>query len=71
MRNNLKPFTIISHLKRLVAYVTLIGRRGSDKITGFTWHHHQDMGRMQLIPQSVHDVTGHVGGMKMWTFESK
>ncbi len=45
--------------------------RGLEKITGFTWHHHQDIGRMQLIPQTTHTSTGHVGGMKMWKFKEK
>ncbi|MFU2080960.1 MULTISPECIES: HNH endonuclease [Avibacterium] len=31
-------------------------------IDGFTWHHHQDTGRMQLIPERIHQETGHIGG---------
>ena len=30
----------------------------------FTWHHHQDVGRMQLVPTDVHSKTGHTGGVK-------
>ncbi|AGE64234.1 HNH endonuclease [Bacillus subtilis] len=29
---------------------------------GYTWHHHQDPGRMQLVDQKVHRKTGHTGG---------
>ena len=36
--------------------------RGSSKIPGYTWHHHQDYGRMQLVPAAIHNAVGHVGG---------
>ena len=29
---------------------------------GYTWHHHQDSGRMQLVRTSKHRATGHTGG---------
>lgn len=35
---------------------------GDAKIPGYTWHHHQDTGRMQLVPEWDHSKTGHVGG---------
>ena len=38
---------------------------GKSKIPGYTWHHHQDTGRMQLVPTDVHKKTGHIGGEKM------
>ena len=41
-------------------------RSGQTKIPGFTWHHHQDTGRMQLIPTEIHRAVRHVGGMEMW-----
>ncbi len=33
-----------------------------------TWHHHQDTGRIQLVPSDVHDrfSGGHTGGMRIW-----
>jgi hypothetical protein len=34
--------------------------------TGFTWHHHQDVGRMQLVPTEVHQGIPHTGGMSIW-----
>jgi hypothetical protein len=39
---------------------------GKDKIPGFTWHHHQHVGRMQLVPEIAHGETGHMGGMDTW-----
>ncbi|WP_430624869.1 HNH endonuclease [Pseudomonas viridiflava] len=24
---------------------------------GYTWHHHQDSGRMQLVPELIHKKT--------------
>ncbi|WP_155893919.1 HNH endonuclease [Cystobacter fuscus] len=34
---------------------------------GHTWHHHQDVGRMQLITDSAHDLAmPHTGGMAIW-----
>ena len=38
---------------------------GEAIIPEFTWHHHQDVGRMQLVPKGIHSQTGHVGGMNM------
>jgi hypothetical protein len=39
---------------------------GKPKIPDWTWHHHQDVGRMQLIPTVIHKQTGHVGGFELW-----
>jgi hypothetical protein len=34
---------------------------------GYTWHHHQDQGRMQLVPTSEHEAAvPHTGGMSIW-----
>jgi hypothetical protein len=38
---------------------------GSARIDGYTWHHHQDSGRMQLVPRDIHRTTGHIGGEGM------
>ena len=35
---------------------------GRANIPDLTWHHHQDTGRMQLVPRTVHRRTGHIGG---------
>jgi hypothetical protein len=36
------------------------------KIESFSWHHHQELGRMQLLPEKAHKKTGHIGGMEKW-----
>lgn len=33
---------------------------------GYTWHHHPDKGRMQLIDRQVHAEFKHVGGKAIW-----
>ncbi|MDX2248301.1 MAG: HNH endonuclease [Bacteroidia bacterium] len=33
---------------------------------GYTWHHHHDYGRMQLVEDEVHSKTGHTGGFSLW-----
>ena len=35
---------------------------------GFTWHHHQDFGRMQLVESNIHSRTAHTGGFSLWEF---
>jgi hypothetical protein len=39
---------------------------GDVKIPGLTWHHHQEFGRMLLIPSDLHQAVGHSGGFKLW-----
>ena len=39
---------------------------GKPNIDKLTWHHHQDIGRLQLVDREYHSLTGHVGGFKMW-----
>ena len=39
--------------------------KGKSKIPDYTWHHHQDTGRMQLVPEWEHSKTGHIGGTVM------
>ena len=34
---------------------------------GWVWHHHEDMGRMQLVSQEAHQKCGHTGGAKIWS----
>ena len=33
---------------------------------GYTWHHHEQPGQIQLVESSVHDQTGHTGGRHIW-----
>jgi hypothetical protein len=30
--------------------------------SGYTWHHHQEQGRLQLVDRKAHAKTGHTGG---------
>ncbi|WP_242434913.1 HNH endonuclease, partial [Bacillus cereus] len=36
----------------------------------YTWHHHQDAGRMQLVDYQIHHDTGHTGGNRIWGKDS-
>lgn len=33
---------------------------------GYTWHHHQDTGVMELVDAKIHKETGHSGGFSLW-----
>lgn len=33
---------------------------------GYTWHHHEDTGKMQLVDSKTHNQTGHTGGKAIW-----
>ena len=34
---------------------------------GYIWHHHQDVGRMQLVQEEAHILSRpHTGGMAIW-----
>ena len=35
-------------------------------VYGFSWHHHEKIGRMQLVPNGVHDKARHTGGYSIW-----
>ncbi|MCY7835224.1 T7SS effector LXG polymorphic toxin [Bacillus haynesii] len=36
------------------------------KPEGYTWHHHQKDGIMQLVDSDIHGKTGHTGGRNIW-----
>ncbi|GGE15956.1 hypothetical protein GCM10011571_16960 [Marinithermofilum abyssi] len=38
---------------------------GEDPV-GYTWHHHQDRGKMLLVKSRVHGYVKHVGGREIW-----
>ena len=40
--------------------------RNGDTPEGYTWHHHEEPGRMQLVDSEVHRQTSHVGGRSLW-----
>jgi hypothetical protein len=37
--------------------------RSNPRPEGYTWHHHQDSGYMQLVPTDLHDWIKHTGGV--------
>lgn len=37
-----------------------------DTPDGYTWHHHQEPGKMQLVDEKIHATTGHTGGHSIW-----
>ncbi|QOG47649.1 HNH endonuclease [Neisseria gonorrhoeae] len=39
--------------------------KGESKIPDYTWHHHQDTGRMQFVNECLHHDTYHIGGTAM------
>ena len=40
--------------------------RNGDKPEGYTWHHHEDQGCMQLVDSEIHAKTPHTGGRSIW-----
>ena len=40
--------------------------RNGDKPEGYTWHHYEDQGRMQLVDSEIHAKTPHTGGRSIW-----
>lgn len=37
-----------------------------DKPEGFTWHHNEVKGRMELVEIEIHQATAHTGGKSIW-----
>ena len=33
---------------------------------GYTWHHNEEVGKMQLVDYDVHEQTRHTGGRSIW-----
>ncbi|RMF57813.1 MAG: HNH endonuclease [Calditrichaeota bacterium] len=40
--------------------------KNGDKPEGFTWHHNEVKGRMELVKTDIHLRTGHTGGREIW-----
>lgn len=36
------------------------------KPKGFTWHHSEETGKLQLVDSKIHASTGHTGGQNIW-----
>jgi hypothetical protein len=37
-----------------------------DTPDGYTWHHSEEIGKMQLVDSDIHAQTGHTGGKSIW-----
>jgi tetratricopeptide (TPR) repeat protein len=37
-----------------------------DRIDGFTWHHNEDEGILELVERGIHGDTSHIGGRNIW-----
>lgn len=40
--------------------------KGYPRIDGYTWHHTENPGEMQLVDSDIHDKTKHTGGRFIW-----
>ena len=38
---------------------------------GYTWHHSEEPGKLQLVDKEIHKRTGHTGGRAIWGGGSK
>lgn len=41
-------------------------KNGEPYIKGYTWHHSEVPGKMQLVKSDLHNNTGHTGGCHLW-----
>ena len=40
--------------------------KNGDTPDGYTWHHNEECGKMQLVESDIHAQTGHTGGRSIW-----
>jgi len=40
--------------------------KNGDTPDGYTWHHNEEKGKMQLVDSQTHAQTGHTGGKSIW-----
>jgi hypothetical protein len=40
--------------------------KNGDTSDGYTWHHSEETGKMQLVDSETHAKTGHTGGRAIW-----
>ena len=45
-------------------------RRGAPRIDGYSWHHNQRQGILQLVDRDIHNKTAHTGGRITWGSKS-
>lgn len=39
---------------------------GEEKISGYTWHHNEELGKMELVKTEEHQKSSHTGGQSIW-----
>ena len=39
---------------------------GAPRISGWTWHHAEECGKMQLVQTKIHECSRHTGGKSIW-----
>lgn len=75
--NGFPDFSNYIHPTSGVVFIRLTGKRRSDyalanavrmfpKPKGYTWHHHEVMGIMELVRTDAHRAFGHSGGVFFW-----
>ena len=57
-------------LKRKFSEEELEKLKKAETPDGYTWHHNEEEGLMQLVDRSIHEKTGHTGGRKFWGNDS-
>jgi hypothetical protein len=40
--------------------------RNGDTPSGYSWHHNEEPGKLQLVDMSIHSMTRHIGGRAIW-----
>ena len=40
--------------------------QNGDTPDGYVWHHHEELGKMQLVDSDIHMHAGHTGGKSIW-----
>lgn len=55
------PNCLLNLQKKKLNYLKMV-----KNLRTYTWHHHQDTGRMQLVDAFLHEKTGHTGGYNIW-----
>ena len=41
-------------------------KNGEPRISGLTWHHNEEPGKMQLVDADTHNICRHTGGKSIW-----
>ena len=53
-------------IKRLFTKAELQELKAGNTPDKYTWHHHQNQGKMQLVLRKTHATVNHIGGYSIW-----